>query len=603
MRTQRGIFAVTCRMVAKLPGSIAPGVFFYRVGHLPANSSMMVLARRRDCGRTASLPIHLALTAAWAWLGPTGCVGSIGDQVDQALDDPPADVGPAAAVSPAGVPGPTAAACVEAPPGVSPLRRLTNDEHARTLALLLGDGTPLVTKLSEAEQGSPVVSAPWAEGAMNAAEELAARAVKKLGALVPCAPSSGEEACARKFIEAFGTRAYRRPLSSSEVTRLLAMFTLGRSGADFAHGIEVVVRTMLQSPHFLYRVELGGSEGSTAERVKLTPYEVASRLSYGLWGSMPDETLFVAAADGRLGKPDGMAEQARRLVADPRGHLSLRRFHERWLGLAALASPLTGALASKDRSVYKELDEALVDDMRKDVASFLDFVLAERNGRLEALLTAPIAFTNARLATLYGTPPPGAGLFARTNLDPTRRSGILTSAGFLAVHTKADDRAAIHRGVAVRESLLCAPPPAPPGDIPDTPEVVLDNGACKACHQLINPIGAGFAHYDGIGRWRSTEGGNPIDARGELIGTEDVDGEFRGVPTLARRLLGSRQVRDCVVTHFVEFVLGGVEDACAHRKVASAYVATGMDIRELAIAMTRTDSFGYRRPSPGETRP
>jgi hypothetical protein len=558
-------------------------------------------------------------------LAMSGCVGTVTDSAGASA--PPTQAGPSGTSTGAGAPTggsallpSTGGGCQELAPPVTAARRLTRVQYANTLRDLVGDGKGMAAAQLPADDAGDdafadprtlIVSPDWAASAMNGAEAAAKVAVGNLATLLPCEPAGNEQLCARQFVSAFGKRAFRRPLDPAEVDGLMKVYALG-AASGFAHGFELVVRTILQAPSFLYRLELGQRSGSSGSAVRLTPYEVASRLSYLFWGTMPDAALMAAADGGKLGTPDEVVAQARRMLADPRAHATLADFHGRWLGIEGLD------VVSKDPMRYPQFDEQLVASMRTELALFVDDLLSNGDGRLESLFSAHHTFVDARLAPLYKVPAPAAGQFARVDLDPAQRAGILTSAGLISAHTFADESEPIHRGKFVRERLLCTTPPDPPPDLmvmPPSPtpgvstrQRLVEHAAtpsCQACHQLMDPIGFGFEAYDGLGRFRTADSnGQPIDDQGMLAMT-DSDGPFKGAIELGRKLAGSAQVRACLITTALQFARGpGADgDRCLQQKLTAAFDGAKHDIRELFIAIARSEGFGYRRAIDGEVLP
>jgi len=236
-----------------------------------------------------------------------------------------------------------------------------------------------------------------------------------------------------------------------------------------------------------------------------------------------------------------------------------------------------------------------------------------RDGSLETLFTAPYTFVNANLAKTYGLPAPTGSGFVQTPTDPSTRVGILLQPSVLSLHAIAYESSPIYRGKFVREKILCHElPPPPEGLIVVPPEVDPTKStreryqqhsadpACKGCHQMMDPIGFGFEHYDGMGRYRIKEGTHTIDARGELVGT-DVDGPYSGAIELSQRLAKSDVVSSCVVSHWFRFAYGRGEtdgDRCALKTVKQQFAAAKYDMRELVVALTQTDAFRYRKVTP-----
>lgn len=524
--------------------------------------------------------------------------------------------------------------CVTRDPGPSPLRRLTRREIASSLDALLGPGVVDASVLPADERAagfdnnadvmseSPLLAETLADLAAQAGERVAAA----LPHFVPCAADHADGACAAEFIASFGRRAWRRPLTGDEQAALATVFAAGAAdpsplpaplspgASGFGEGIARVTAVLLGSPQFLYRIELGGPPApELPDAVALAPHELATRLSYLLWGTTPDDTLLAAADDGQLATRDGVARVARRLLDDPRAHAVTATFHAEWLGLDGLDN------LDKDPVVFPAYTPALGERFRQETLRFVDHVVWNQGGTLAALLTSPVTFADSALASFYGAPAPtapdGDG-FGTVATDPARRAGLLTQASFLAVHAKPNQTSPVHRGRFVREQLFCTTPPPPPADIEIRPPALdprmtsrqrfaehTANSFCQMCHQLLDPIGFGFEHYDGLGHWRDTESGLPVDARGSLTGT-DVDGDFDGAVALGERLAGSGRVALCYATEWFRFGYGRGEttaDACTVADLANAFAAAKGDVRELLVALTQTDAFRYRRAGqPGD---
>lgn len=510
-------------------------------------------------------------------------------------------------------------------PGPAPIRRLTRVEYNNTIFQLLGDTTFPANEFPPDEEANGfdnqalalAVSPLLAELYMEAAEALSARHVDKLIAeLTACTASTVDQAAcaqdAEEFIRSFGLRTFRRPLSEDEVQRHEDLFeqgaALGTGAYDPRTGLQLVVQAMLQSPHFLYRVEFGMPEAVEGDVVQLSSYEMASRLSYLFWNTMPDLALFEAAARDELRTKEQIEAQARRMLEAPRAREAAKNFHRQWLGLDEISQIVN---VGKDRTIYPDYSEAVLPLLQKESELFLDHVIFEENGSVEDLFTAPYSMMNQQLAEFYGIPnPPQGSEFVRVDLDPTKYGGFLTQAGLLSLHAKPDRSSPIHRGKFVRERLLCQTPPPPPDVVPEPPTVDPSqttrdqftqhkvDPACNGCHLMMDPIGFGFEHYDGLGRYRETEGNNlPIDASGEITATTDANGEFYGAVELGQRLGASNQVRDCVATQWFIYAYGRTvtgADQCSVDIVGDAFAAANYDVKELLVALTQTDAFRYR---------
>jgi hypothetical protein len=520
----------------------------------------------------------------------------------------------------AGAPGISGSPSTEACPTTelprTPLRRLTRTEYANSVADLLGVDTAAVGDIPADEvtngydnnAGVLTVSPLHAEKYVLVSEALADAAVaQRLADLTnQCDPAAtSEEACARQFVQSFGRRAFRRAVTAEDEQLLMTAYAAGR---NYAEGIEVMIRAALQSPNFIYRLETTTPAG-TGVLVPLSQFELATRLSYLLWGSGPDDALLDAAANGQLGTREQVAERARQMLADPKSRRALGNFFGQWTGThrldittKATAFPLftAGAKAA----------------MKQELPAFLDYVLSTGDHSLSTLLTAPVAFVNDDLAPVYGVAAPGSSALQRVDLPASQgRAGILTQAGFLSVQGHPDQTSPVLRGKFVRSMLLCTPPSPPPDDVDiSVPEVdpnatarerfgahLTAGNTCNGCHILMDPIGLAFEHFDAMGAWREKEGTNDIDVSGEIFDADDpaLAGPFNGVQEMAQKLAGSDQVRDCLAMQMFRFAAGrqeGQADSCSLGTIQERFAATDGDIIELLVAITQSDSFWYRTP-------
>jgi hypothetical protein len=527
----------------------------------------------------------------------SSCLGTLQDERPGSPDNPVA-------------PG----SCGDIAPGPSPIRRMTRLEYDNTIRDLLGD-TSRPAQIFPPDEQAPVgfdnnainlkVSPLLAEQYMKAAEQLAHTATENLPGLLACDPATnpgGEDGCARQFIQEFGRRAFRRPLATEEVDRYLAVYTAGKTSWDFRTGIELAMQTLLQAPHFLYRVEFGVQDDPSARALRVSSWEVASRLSYFLWNSMPDEELFAVAEADQLSSPDEVAAQARRMLDDPKAKDAIANFHTQWLRLGELG------IMTKDTTIFPSYTPGLRDLLLAETMAFVNDVFFQGAGDLLTLLTAPYTLMNGTLADFYGESGPAGETFQRVDLDPAQRAGLLTQGSVLAMHAKSNQTSPVLRGKLIREQFLCQMLPPPPDDVDVTPPD-LDPGlttrerfsmhtaeACVGCHTLMDPIGFGFEHFDGIGLWRDTEGALPIDATGQVIDW-DQPPDFDGVADLAQKLAASPQVQQCVVTQWFRFANGRNEvegDECQLQALQNGFETSGMNMKELLVLMTQTDAFLYR---------
>lgn len=503
-------------------------------------------------------------------------------------------------------------------PGPSPIRRMTRREYNNTIFDLLGDDSKPASGFPAEEEAlgfnnnadALVVTQLLAEGYLNAAEELAAKAVADMSKLMDgCDPGAdGEDTCARAFIENFGFRAFRRPLATDDVDTWMVTFNGAREQFDFETAVRLTVTAMLQSPHFLYRVEFGQPIEDEPGVLKIGPYELASRLSYFLWGTMPDVELFDAAGSGRLETPEDVAKQASRMIADERSREMVREFHGQWLHLSRLD------LVEKDAAMFPDFSQDVLPLMRSEAESFIDHVIWEAEGDLETLLLAPYTFMNGALAEYYGVDGPTGDTFEKVELPEGRASGILTQGGLLSVLAKHNQTSPVLRGKFVREMLLCQQVPPPPENISVVPPEVDPNlptrerfaehtndPLCGGCHSMMDPVGFGFEHYDAIGHWRDEEAGQPIDATGELLFTKQ-GGKFDGVPELADMLAGSPEVDTCMALQWFRYAYGRAEtaeDLGTLEYIAGQFAGSGHRILDLIVSLTQTEAFLYRRNEGG----
>jgi hypothetical protein len=495
----------------------------------------------------------------------------------------------------------------------APMQRLTHAQYDNTVRDLLGAGGDPAAAFAEDEEQAgyaantqlPVQELQLTQY-QQAAETLAAQAVKSsYASIVPCTPAKDEGPCVDQFVRTFGKRAFRRPLADGEAAAYTALFGVGRAGGDFSAGVSIVVAAMLQSPNFLYRIEWGapGAPPEADGAVPLSSYEVASRLSYFLWNTMPDDVLLGAADANQLDTADRVAAMAQRMLQDPRARDGFASFHEQWLQLQGLAT-----LQKTDPAFTPDLRAAMNDE----VVALVDAVVRQGDGRLETLLTADFSLVRGPLFSVYGLPPPSppsSPVLMRVSL-PAERAGVLTLPAVLAVHAHADQTSIVHRGLLVREQFLCTPIPPPPANVDTTVpptaanltqrqfiDAHAQNGACSGCHDLMDPLGDAFEEFDWIGRFRQTDGNQPVDSTGQLAGTSGQDGAVANAADLAHRLASAPEVRDCVLRQWFRYLFGRVEtdgDAATLALAMSSFESGGFRIPDLVVALTRTRSFRYR---------
>ena len=490
------------------------------------------------------------------------------------------------------------------------LRRLTHSQYNNTVRDLLGDDSRPADRFPSEDyvhgfknQASAQDISPILAEAYNSAAERLAKAAFHGGVdnnkLIPCAAKSHEDAsCRAAFVRSFGLRAFRRPLTASEQIRYEQAFQRGaQANRSFTEGAQIVVEAMLQSPKFLFHMNGGAAQNRA--------WTIASRLSYFLWDTMPDAALFDAAASGELLTSPGLKASIKRVLADPRAHQGLDEFISQWLRFDLALG------AVKDRALFPQFTPELAAAMAEEARLLIHDIARDGRSFME-VFTAGHAFVTSELASLYGVPRP-ATEFAKVTLPAeSGRAGIIGQALFLAMTSKPGETSPTVRGSFIREHFLCQqipdPPPGTNANLPPlseaTPQTTRQrlsehttNATCRGCHNLMDPIGFGFEHYDGIGLWRDLDRGVPVDATGEIFQSRDVDGPFDGVVELGQKLAASDQVRQCVATQWFRFGFGRPEqpeDQCNMDQIQEAFEASGYNIRELLVALTQTDAFRYR---------
>ncbi len=517
--------------------------------------------------------------------------------------------------------GPTAS-CDTPQVGVTKLRRMTQAEYEHTVRDLLGYDGDAAQVFSSDERVGPftsnnnaAVTEVQVEQYMTAAEDIAQWAATDVAALLPCDPAAmGEDDCAAAFIADFAPRAYRRPLDAAEFATIQGVYEGGKATGGFDNGIRLVVQGLLQSPWFLYHMEFGQADLNDGTVIALDDHEIASRLSYFLWGTMPDATLFAAAGAGELVTDDGLSAQVDRMLDDPRAREAIASFHTQWVGVDGIDS------LEKNADAYPAYNAGLASAMREETAAFATHVVLDDDGLLDTLLTADFTLTeDPELLALYGVTLPADHVAGDpVPLPATERSGLLTQASVMARHAHANQTSPVHRGKLVRENFLCQSLPPPPPTVDNTPpspdpnattrerfEQHREDPSCAGCHSLIDPVGFTFENYDGIGAWRDQEGDLTVDASGELIET-DVDGVLVGAVELSGKLAQSEQVQQCVTTQWFRFAFGRFEstdDHCSTDALQVSFAQSGGDVRQLIRELVLSDAFRHRRAEAAAAQP
>jgi len=516
------------------------------------------------------------------------------------------------------------AACAAPAPGRAPLRRMSNAEYRNTVTDLLGDSPTTQALVQSATRSFPSeteslgfrnnadylgVSTLVAQGYIDAAEQFL-DSIAGNQAFLSCTPTAGAEMdCARTFIDSFGKRAFRRPLTADESAQYAAIFDKSLKAYDFQTALRTTAFSFLQSPKFLYRVEFGAA--SSASEPRPSQYEMANRLSYLFWQSMPDQSLFDAAERNELATPVQVEEQARRMLKSSKASRLLEYF-DQWLGTDTLPSTFT-----RDATLYPNLNTNLVPLLQQETRAFVTNVLSSPEGNLSDLFTAPYTFANADLAKHYGLT--GATGTDFVKIDAPGRAGVLTQ-GMMLARDKATRTSIVRRGLKVRVDVLCQLVPAPPPDVNLTLEMTDTQNltqrerleqhrtvaSCAACHDAMDPVGVVFEGFDAVGRLRSTdEHGAAVDTTSTISRTKDANGEVTSPAELGALLAKSEEVRSCYVTKSFRFFYGrdaDPADACSLAQLAMSFKGKAYSLSELLIALTQTDAFLYL-PVQGSVSP
>lgn len=557
-----------------------------------------------DATRTARWIMTLAVTA------PTACYGGVGsDGAETGGDD--VATGSEGASEGATTDDPPAVGCEGLRPARTPLRRLTDTQYRNTIGdlfdgvILPSDDFPETSLAYEytTEASADEITELAAEQVMIAAEDVADQVMAATDQVVGCDLSA---ACIEGFIEQFGARAFRHPLTDEERTLLLDAYDEGAVDSP-TDGVGRLITVALQMPQFLYLVESGVIDDEDPAVARLTDHELATRLSYLLWDTMPDDELRGLADEGALADPEALEQQARRLLGHARAEAALGRFHREWLELP----PLRGN--EKDPVMYPQFDADMVASMSTQFDRLIAGVTRSDEPTLSRLFLADTVEIDANLAAIYGVAAPAEG-WGELALDPAQRAGILTTPLLLSAHATQIGSSTVHRGKMVRTRVFCqAIPPPPPNatsQAPDLPpdatereraQALLDSEECGGCHTQMDGIGFGFEHFDAIGAWRTTyTSGTPVDATGILAVPPAgvTEGEFVGAVELAQRIAASDEVAGCYVDHFVHHARGAAPttevEQCASEDLVAAFVESGQDLPQLVAEFVGSDGFRYR---------
>jgi len=426
-----------------------------------------------------------------------------------------------------------------------------------------------------------------------------------------CQPESGtdEVPCAKKIITNLARHAYRRPVNDNDLETLLGFYQSGRNHGNFETGIESVLRMILASPEFAFRFEADPASLPVDSVYRISDLELASRLSFFLWSSVPDDELLEVATKGTLKDPLVLAGEVRRMLADPKSHALASNFAGQWLFLRNLKS------ISPDVQEFPNFDDNLRQAMQQETLMFFESVLREDRSAL-ALLNADYTFVNERLARHYGIPNVYGTQFRRITVSDDRRRGLLGQASILTVTSYATRTSPVLRGKFILSNLLGTPPPAPPPNVPalkenneggkqlsvrERLEEHRKSAACASCHKLMDPLGFSLENFDAVGQWRTTDSGAPVDSSGVLIDGTKVDG-----PIAVRQALAARPnvFTGNLTEKLMTYALGrGLDsnDMPAVRSIVRAAAENDYRLSSLILGIVQSVPFQMKIKKPEET--
>jgi hypothetical protein len=441
------------------------------------------------------------------------------------------------------------------------------------------------------------------EGPFNAKQKTPSASHQKIIIASPTGPND-KEPTARKVLEKFATKAFRRPVKKEETDRFVKLFKLADSqGEPFEKAIQLPLRAILVSPHFLFKVELDSDPNNPDAIHTVNDFELATRLSYFLWSTMPDDELYTLAEQGKLRQPATLDAQVRRMLKDPKSRALVDNFAQQWLNLRLFAT------INQDPKTFPNWSESLRADMIRETELYFEHVMREDRSVLD-FLDSDYTFVNERLARHYGIGNVTGSEFRKVKFTDSNRGGILTHGSILTLTSNPTRTSPVKRGKWVLETILGTPPPPPPPEVPELKEdkdVVLKGSLrqrmeqhrtdpnCAVCHQKMDPLGFGLENFDGVGAWRQKDGKFTIDPSGELPNGD----KFEGPSGLRKILLGKAdQFRRTFSENLLIYALGrGTEysDKCALDELVTKLKNNQDTFSVLVVAIVQSDAFQKRR--------
>jgi hypothetical protein len=489
-----------------------------------------------------------------------------------------------------------------------PAYRLTSLQYMNSARDLLGIPVSVALDPDDSSTGGFWIGGPASEVSVrayhNAAITIATSAVSaaNLAKVVPCS-ATPTAACASTFIDTLAPKAFRRPLDATQRTALNGVFTTNNGKYGFAAGIQGVIEAILQSPSFLYHLELE-EQAQAAGKVAVTGYSMADRLSYLLWATTPDDTLLTKAGAGMLSTPAQVLAEANRMIADQRAKVGVRYFYEQWMHLPDLPTSKTAPFAT----IYTQ---ALANSIKTSFDMQMDDALWADKGAVSALLTSRETYADATLAPILGVTGVTGTAMQKVAVPTTQRAGILTHPALMSIFATENESHPIKRGVFMWDKVLCRPLPDPPANVPPFvapgPGVSLrqqfetltaDKMSCQPCHRSINPVGFLFEAYDTVGRFRTIDDNNqPVNTQVTMVGTGNpaLDVATANAAEFADRLgANDASVASCMVNHLYRFMAKrsiASGDAAELDKLNTGFTASGQSFKQLLVSLTQSEVF------------
>ena len=562
------------------------------------------------------------LCAALSAVALAGCVS--GNLTGTGSDGPGVTPGGSSGATGAGGDGAGGTAVTPTDPGRVTMHRLNLAEYDNTMHDLLGTKArpsvdfnfPADDRGADFDNTADVLTvSPLHLSSYNTAATalisaaMAAPAQRAL--LVNCDLAAGGSTCARSALETFVPRAWRRQVSSAEIDKLVTLVDLAKSKGDSVEvGFQLALRAALLSPNFIYRPEVDPDPASLTPH-PLGEYELASRVSYFLWSSMPDDTLFAAAKAGNLHDPGALQSQVSRMLSDPKAQALVDNFAGQWLFIRLMDD------VTPDGTLFPSFDASLRSSFKAE-SQALFREIAFNGLPADQLLTANFTFVNDRLANFYGLPIVGSDDLKRVDLSgSSQRRGFLSQGGFLTVNSHSDRTSPVKRGKYVVTQLLCADIPPPPPTVnttiaPDSSgqktlrqvlEAHVQSAVCATCHKLMDPIGFGMENYDPIGAYRTTDNNLPVDASGTLPSGET----FNGVVELSELIAKNPAYPKCLATKLYTYALGRGAvindpkhlDPATLTALGEQFSKNGLKFQDLVAGVINSPTFLNRRGDGG----